>query len=251
MNKFCCRDDSYEHLSRTLELTRVHLFDIVTQYRALFSDEDPLMGSYGVPSPASHRLLFSTWLESKISQFLQTLEKDLDLGAKGQSLDSILSQAMYFGQSFGRVGADFRTALIPIFSKAVLEVALEHFQGSEQRFKIGIDQLALKASVTTNDADKKKSSDPFQPPISLLDFTPLAELCNTILLSLNEIRLCAPISLAPKMVDRIQDLLICAAQTLKDRELRFGKSSIDTERMTFQQLVTVFCQVNQNLSCFV
>ena len=30
------KDDAYEHLSKSLELTRVHLLDIVTQYRALF-----------------------------------------------------------------------------------------------------------------------------------------------------------------------------------------------------------------------
>lgn len=33
-----------------------------------------------------------------------------------------------------------------------------------------------------------------------------------------------------------------SVQTLKEREGRFGKSSIDTERATFQTLVTVFAQ---------
>ena len=64
--------------------------------------------------------MFSAWLNSKLNQFLTVLKQDLDSGAKKQSLDSILSQAMYFGQSFGRVGADFRLSLVPILSQAVL-----------------------------------------------------------------------------------------------------------------------------------
>jgi len=67
-------------------------------------------------------------LDSKISQFLKTLKDDLDQGAKRQALDSILSQAMYFGQSLGRVGADFRPALVPILSQAALDVSLEHYK---------------------------------------------------------------------------------------------------------------------------
>ena len=47
------KDDPYEHLSKSLELTRINLFDVVTQYRALFSDEDAY-GSVGGSGP-SHR----------------------------------------------------------------------------------------------------------------------------------------------------------------------------------------------------
>lgn len=174
------KEDPYEHLSKSLELTRVHLFDIVTQYRALFSDEDSAYGST-LASGASHRAMFSTWLQSKLSQFLQMLQADLDAGAKKQSLDSILSQTMYFGQSLGRVGADFRPSLVAILSKAALELAFEHLNGTEQRFKTGIDQMALKAITTGSNSEKKADEDPFQPSLALMDFLPLAELCNSIL----------------------------------------------------------------------
>ena len=233
------RDDPYEHLSKTLELTRVHLFDIVTQYRALFSDDDPL--SYAGSNPTTHRVMFSTWLDSKISQFLATLKDDLGQGAKRQSLDSILSQAMYFGQSLGRVGADFRPLLVPILSEAALEVSMEQLENAEQKFKVGIDLMALKAFKSENNG-KNEDQDPFQPPLVLLEFPPLAELCNAILSSLNEIRLCAPTSIGPKIIARIEEILIRASQILNEREKRFGKSSIETEKSTFQQLILIYHQ---------
>lgn len=54
-------------------------------------------------------------------------------------------------------------------------------------------------------------------------------------------RLCAPIALAPKVIGRVENILISAAQVLADKEARFGKTSIDTEKVTFQTLVLVFC----------
>jgi len=105
--------------------------------------------------------------------------------------------------------------------------------------------MALKAITSTANEEKnesKREEDQYQPPLGLLDFIPLAELCNSILSSLNEIRLCAPISLAPSIISRIEEVLISAVHTLRDREARFGKSSIETEKATFQQLVLIFCQ---------
>ena len=151
-------------------------------------------------------------------------------------LDSLLNQAMYFGQSFGRIGADFRLSLVPIFKEAALDLALGVLQGADVKFAQDIDQLALKATVTSTNAanskilEKRKDdsktaendeaarhNDDFSPPVSLLEFVPLAELCNAILSSFNEIRLITPLAICPQLVSGIQYLLESAAKTLAER----------------------------------
>jgi len=55
---------------------------------------------------------------------------------------------MYFGQSFGRIGADFRLSLVPIFIESLREISLNQLRGAEDRFKSGIYHLAFKAAIS-------------------------------------------------------------------------------------------------------
>ena len=69
----------------------------------------------------------------QVSQFLHTLEHDLEGGVGGR-LDSVLGQCMYFGLSFSRVGADFRGLLAPIFQRAALRGFDEAINEANKRF---------------------------------------------------------------------------------------------------------------------
>jgi len=58
-------DDAYYHITKTIEASRVHLFDIVTQYRAIFSDDDPILSMEDEDNPA-YSNLFHCWIAQKV-----------------------------------------------------------------------------------------------------------------------------------------------------------------------------------------
>ena len=75
----------------------------------------------------------------------------------------------------------FEKAMYISLFRAALDVALEHLNGAEQRFKNGIEQMALKAIASTSTEDKaesKREEDQYQPPIGLLDFIACKENCS-------------------------------------------------------------------------
>lgn len=61
----CPPSPAYHHLSKSIEVSRVHLFDIVTQYRAIFPDDDTLHHSSS-SQPHLDGALFYAWLGSKV-----------------------------------------------------------------------------------------------------------------------------------------------------------------------------------------
>uniref|UniRef100_A0A8B9NUZ7 Conserved oligomeric Golgi complex subunit 8 n=1 Tax=Apteryx owenii TaxID=8824 RepID=A0A8B9NUZ7_APTOW len=202
-------DDPYFHITKTIEACRVHLFDIITQYRAIFSDEEPLLPPD--EQALNEGAIFHGWVLQKVSEFLQVLEGDLQRGVGGR-LDSLLGQCMYFGLSFSRVGADFRGQLAPIFQRITLsafrkavEEAVEKFQEEMNSYTLISAPAALGSAVAA--AVPTAQPGTLQPPMVLLDFPPLACFLNNLLVAFNDLRLCCPVALAQDVTSCLEDAL--------------------------------------------
>jgi conserved oligomeric Golgi complex subunit 8 len=196
------KSNPQQHLSRTIEVTRVNLFSIATQYKALFNED------FGTETNSCINLMFSSWMYEKIDEFLRTLESDLEQSnASLMDISSILAQCMYFGVSFSKIGFDFRARLTPIFIKNVSKYiqtsivkVTKQFESDMETFTlINKDIASFKRNLTEN-SEKTENS----PPQSLLEFNPLAIYCNSLINILNELRIFSPTAIVEVFVVSIE-----------------------------------------------
>lgn len=239
------KDDPYHHISKTIEASRVHLFDIITQYRAIFSDDDPGLLADDDES-SSYSGLFHAWIVQKISGFLSTLDDDLRKGV-GNRLDSLLGQCMYFGLSFSRVGADFRGLLAPLFQNAALrsfssalEVATQSFKETMNGYHLVAVSPALTSTILASTPAKiQSSSENISPPVVLLEHPPLASFTNAVLAAFNDLRLCAPLGIAHSVTKYLQKSLV----VLVSETTSFYRTEVGTLTAAEKELFTKFCSV--------
>ncbi|KAJ1527092.1 hypothetical protein ONE63_008632 [Megalurothrips usitatus] len=228
------KDDASQHLSRTVELSRVHLFSIITQYRAVFGDSEADISH----NSSSYNTLFYAWIMEKVMQFLSTLEQDLAQGV-GPSLDSVVRQCMYFGQSLSRVGADFRGLLAPIFVKALQQSIEVSIVKATRKFEQDMENFTLpkKVSPIARSFGSMQDSHEEHPPETLLEFRPLADYCNAVLMCFNDIRLCAPVALAAKATSLLQESLCSVARCM----LAFYRQEQQALTLPEKEAFTRFC----------
>ncbi|XP_050321296.1 conserved oligomeric Golgi complex subunit 8 [Bactrocera neohumeralis] len=246
--KAIAKDDAQQHLTKTIEVTRINLFNIITQYRAIFPDDEPSVVTAAKPMQGvtcEGERLFQAWLHRKIDDFLHTLEFDLERGIS--SFDTVLGQCMYFGLSFSRVGADFRGLMVPIFLRVIrrnfgngISTVNQSFAQELERYtlinKVTLHTRAHKVDTASNNPTTAQEQESYAPPETLLDFHPLASLCNGYLNALNELRLCAPIALANDVTRALQTSLEFVATKVLSFYRQEQQAFTSAERETFVKL---------------
>ena len=228
--------DAYAHLCHVTELTRVSVFDTVTQYRALFSDDDALLSGAAL-THVSYRQIFSAWIFKRVQTYKTTVETTLgsdDL--EEQSLDSLLGQVMYFGQSLARVGFDLRPQFVPLFTSVILQKCEVHLKHGMENFETSLNDFSLPTTVP--DCRGGNSGWNLEAPPSLFVHYPLAEVSNAIAITANELRHCAPIIVAFPLFDMIQKMMDVVAETLLRQEKK--SAGCESEGKIAKSLIRCF-----------
>ena len=241
--------DILYQLTKLTDSSRSHLFDIITQYRAIFSDDNSSDDSLEYGS-----ILFG-WMNEIIGSYLTALEKDLPQINEGLSLQYLLDQCMYYGVSMGRVGVDFRGLLLPLFERCIFNLFTSGLSGStlhftetmrHYRFTNNINRtsnvtalgnsLHFKAFFSLYFLDTR---DQILPPTELLDHPPVAVLANGYLTTLNELRHCAPLSLQSRLAEHLAESLYGVA-TMLQNYAKEGNKKLNSEE---HKLFSHMCQV--------
>ncbi|XP_002123181.2 conserved oligomeric Golgi complex subunit 8 [Ciona intestinalis] len=206
--------EAFERITRIIEVCRVHLFDIVTQYRAIFTDD---MDVYLVnkSEDASSANIFYCWMNYRVNCFLKSLDESLEIGV-GTRLDSLLGQCMYFGQSFSRVGADFRNLLIKKFHKVYLKIFTEGIEVSTRHFHTNMMSYSFTATTRFDKPIERATSvDKSEaPPVQLLEYPPLAEYVNGVLSLFNNFRVGCPVFMLVDIPILLDASLIKVAESI-------------------------------------
>uniref|UniRef100_A0A182QH74 Conserved oligomeric Golgi complex subunit 8 n=1 Tax=Anopheles farauti TaxID=69004 RepID=A0A182QH74_9DIPT len=245
-------DDTYAHLTKTIEATRVHLFNIITQYRAIFPDDEESLNPLGVAISGNERMagdegkIFHSWLHDQIMEFVRTLERDL-ASNDITSYDTILGQCMYFGLSFSRVGIDFRALVAPVFVKVIgnrfrtsMARATAQFERDIERFTLINRVPSMIRRQREDRSTRPDDSGSVQPPETLLDFEPLAVYCNEILTIFNDLRLCSPVALAITVSEQVESLLEQVCRGILGFYRQEQQAFAPTERECFIRLCSCF-----------
>ncbi|KAF9418821.1 hypothetical protein HW555_004488 [Spodoptera exigua] len=230
-------EKALEDAKNTEELHRIHLFNVLTQHKSIFlSDsqeakirDDELSGTSAL----------SCWLKLKVETLAKILNQDLPKEDEA-SFESLLNQCMYLCLSFGRVGADMRCVLTPLFRNNIL---MQFHSGLEKADNLFETQMrSYKVPSIKNVPRPINESATTGPPENLLDYYPLAEYCNGMLSVLNSMRVTAPLNIVKEVYNAFRESFNKAVQVLLTFYYREQQSFTDIEKQNFVSLCVCFTE---------
>eukprot|EP00262_Sarcandra_glabra_P015375 TRINITY_DN4736_c2_g1_i1.p1 TRINITY_DN4736_c2_g1~~TRINITY_DN4736_c2_g1_i1.p1 ORF type:complete len:601 (+),score=71.68 TRINITY_DN4736_c2_g1_i1:96-1805(+) len=228
----------YEYLKGIVNCNRVHLFDVVNQYRAIFADD-----TSGSEENYDGGLLFS-WAMHQITSHLNILKTMLPMITDGGSLSNILDQCMYCAMGLGWVGLDFRGLLPPLFEDAVLTLFSKNMNTAVENFQLVLDShrwVPLPAVGFSTNHASEESQDDVTPPSYLMEHPPIAVFVNGVSAAMNELRPCAPVSLKHVLAQEV----VKGLQAVSDSLMRYNATRMlrENESILFLSLCRAFVEI--------
>lgn len=218
-------DSAYEYVTKYLNVNRVHLFEIVHQYRAIFADASDV-------GEAGERGLLAFWVHHHVLAIVATIADALERVDDASFVANILEQCMYCGLSLSRVGVDFRGLLPPLFARRMLEIFKAQIASNARAFEeslrdsswhvdrktlVKLEILGPRNGDSGNDGGLG-SATPGQTPAleKILEYPPLVTLLNGLIAAFNDLRQCPPHAIRAQVARAVIRRLDAALSSLRD-----------------------------------
>uniref|UniRef100_A0A2S2PAA5 Conserved oligomeric Golgi complex subunit 8 n=1 Tax=Schizaphis graminum TaxID=13262 RepID=A0A2S2PAA5_SCHGA len=226
-------ESSSQHLLETIEVSRSCLSNIATQYNLIFCSEDN-----SSDTGSSKLQFYYSWTNQKVCQFINTLKKDLP-NCRPSSLETIFTQCMYFGQSLGHIGTDFRGLIAPVFINVTVKRFSDLLKMTEITWLTDL-QTFLKTNIK-NVGMNQTHDEVDDIPSPVFEYYPLAKFCNGVMSALNDLGEYAPYAAADEITKCLHTTLHNASCALFSMYYQDDFKSYDEgDKKIFGQLCICF-----------
>ena len=198
----------YDYATKCLDVVRVQLFDIVTQYRAIFVDDTSTTAEEERQDDGG---LLYRWIQHRVALLLAMLGQHLPLITEGSYIYNLLEQCVYCGTSLSRVGVDFRPLLPPLFEDCVLSMYTRSLEPCVDALQAAMAQYPWYMAQR----ELTRMGLPLERNAALMSYPPLVLVANLFIAAINKLRHCALLSLAPAILSHTQSALLGLSSHLR------------------------------------
>lgn len=155
-------------------------------------------------------------------------------------------ESMNFGQSFSRVGADFRGLIACKFIRIIEQNFESAMRKVNKKFELEMEKFVISKTSPKEKFKGNYELKPEQPPNCLALFYPLAIYTNGVLTAFNDLRECAPLSIADFVTNTVQESLkFCSKVILQFYKQEQAFDSAEKEKFS------IFCGCFQILVSYL
>ena len=208
----------YDYLSKFLDGQRVHLFDIVTQYRAIFVDDTVAADE----ERSDDGGLLYRWIHHRVSILLDTLGKHLPTITEGSHIYSLIEHCSYCGASLARIGIDFRPMLPPLFEQCVMRMFTQSMDGCVEALLAGMSEYGWWMSSR----ELVRMGLPMDKSGALMSYPPLILAANVMIAAFNRLRHCALLSIAAAISAHTERVLFDLIAALRNYALTYERRAL-------------------------
>jgi hypothetical protein len=231
---------AYVYLCKVTDLFRMHMFEIITQFRAIFLDFTSGAEEERADGDDDGWGLLCAWANARVKHFAEALERGLPAISDGSQLSSLLEKVMYCGGFLSREGLDFRQAMAPLFEQRLLALTTAHLESAREALDGLLKQRRLAPMPAALKARYEEASPGvLSPPAALLDHPPLAVLSNKLMEFFNELREFAIVSMRKHVSDKVAGVLSWGAARIVGVLADLEDSLSKEERRHFIAMVRV------------